>query len=204
MPPGGYTANTGMFPDGRLDIYPARASCSKWSWRGSTGRASGRAGDSRRPSRDRNDAASVWPIPWDTGASGPDGSSQAKVAISSDGSATIFSAAQELGQGINTALCMLTAESLGIPLDDVAIFTGDTRNGVFDLVAARSSHQLATVGHMMLKAVENAKQQLRERAAPRWEIHPDQVEISGKKAFPKDHPDQAIPLSTCSPPLIQR
>ena len=43
--------------------------------------------------------------------------------------------------------------------------------------------------------LENAKQQLRERAAPRWEAHPEQVEISGKKAFLRDHPEQAIPLS---------
>jgi len=193
MPPGGYTANTGMYPDGRLDIYPARKLLGmvleKIDWNGKWkgwGQPTAVDGSKRRGIG----------LAYSMGYGGfwLDGASQAKVAISSDGSATIYSAAQELGQGINTALCMLTAESLGIPLDDVAIFTGDTRNGVFDLCGARSSHQLATVGHMMLKAVENAKQQLRERAAPRWEIHPDQVEISGKKAFPKGHPDQAIPL----------
>ena len=193
MPPGGYTENSGGYPDGRLDIYPARKLLGmvtdRFDWNGKWkgwGQPAAACGPKRRGIG----------LAYSMGYGGfwLDGASQAKVAISADGSATIFSAAQELGQGINTSLCMLTAESLGIPLDDVAIFTGDTRNGVFDLVAARSSHQLATVGHMILMAVENAKQQLREQAAPRWEIHPDQVEVSGKKVFPKDQPDQAIPL----------
>jgi CO/xanthine dehydrogenase Mo-binding subunit len=48
---------------------------------------------------------------------------------------------------------------------------------------------------MILKAVENAKQQLRELAAPRWEAHPDQVEIKGKTAFLRDHPERAVPLT---------
>jgi len=194
MPPGGYTTNTGMFPDGRLDLYPARELLGlvlekidwKARWKG-WGRPAAIEGPKRRGIG----------LAYSMGYGGLylDGASQAKVTISSDGSATIYSAAQELGQGINTALCMLAAESLGIPLDDVAIFTGDTRNGVFDLCAARSSHQLATVGGMILKAVENAKQQLRELAAPRWEAHPDQVEISGKKAFLRDHPEREIPLT---------
>ena len=194
MPPGGYTSNTGGFPDGRLDLYPARELLErvleKIDWR-SRWKGWGQPTVVEGPKRRGIGLA------YSMGYGGfwLDGASQAKVVISADGSAIIYSAAQELGQGINTALCMLAAESLGIPLDEVAIFTGDTRNGVFDLCAARSSHQLATVGNMILKAVENAKQQLRELAAPRWEAHPDQVEIRGKQVFLRDHPEQAIPLS---------
>jgi xanthine dehydrogenase molybdenum-binding subunit len=194
MPPGGYVVNNGMYPEGRLDIFPARDLLGRvlekidWKskWKG-WGEPMAVDGPKRRG------IGLAYCMTY--GGLWLDGASQAKVAISSDGSATIYSAAQELGQGINTTLCMLAAESLGVPLDDVAIFTGDTRNGVFDLCAARSSHQLATVGGMILKAVENAKQQLRELAAPRWEAHPDQVEIHGKKVFLRDHPERSIPLS---------
>ncbi len=194
MPPGGYTENTGLYPNGRLDIYPGRQLLRevleriewKAKWHGWD-----------QPSAVEGSRRRGVGLAYSMGYGGfyRDGATSAKVAIHSDGSATVYSGAQELGQGINTTLCMLVAESLGVPLEEISIVTGDTRSGAYDLCGARSSHQLTTVGHVTLQAVENAKQQLRERAAPRWEAHPDQVEISGKKAWLRDHPETAIPLA---------
>jgi len=82
------------------------------------------------------------------------------VVINRDGSAIVYSGAQELGQGINTTLCMLAAESLGISLEDVSIVTADTRTGQQDMTNARSSHQLVADGQMLLKAIEEAKQKI--------------------------------------------
>jgi xanthine dehydrogenase molybdenum-binding subunit len=117
-----------------------------------------------------------------------------QIVINRDGSAVIHSGTQEIGQGINTTLRMLAAESLGISLEDVAIITGDTRTGQYDLIAAKASSQLATEGHLLLKAIEEAKQKIRKIVAPALQTSPEKIEISGKQAYIKGQPEAAKPL----------
>ena len=200
MPPGGYRENTGRYPDGRLDIYPGRELLGQvieridWrsKWKG-WGQPSAVDGPRRR--------GIGLAYCMEYGGFWMDAGTNARVDINSDGSAVVYAAAQEIGQGTNTALCMLVAESLGIPLSDVSIFAGDSRSGAFDYVAAQASHQLTTVGHVLLRAVEDAKRQIREQAAPRWEAHPDQVEVRGKKVWLRDHPETAFPIHLLFGPI---
>jgi CO/xanthine dehydrogenase Mo-binding subunit len=49
------------------------------------------------------------------------------VDFSEPGVAKIFSAKVELGQGIITALVQIAAEELGLPLHQVLVISGDTR-----------------------------------------------------------------------------
>jgi len=118
-----------------------------------------------------------------------------QIAINRDGSAVITSGTQEIGQGINTTLRMLAAESLGLSFEDVSIVTSDTRTGQYDITNARASHQLTSDGHLLLKAIEEAKQKVREKIAPLLETRPDEIEIEGKKAYIKGHPEEAKPMT---------
>jgi len=117
----------------------------------------------------------------------------AQVVINHDGSAIIHSGVQEIGQGINTTICMLAAESLGISIDDVALVTGDTRTGQCDMGAVASS-ELASAGHFLLRAIEDAKQKIREMVAPVFSAKPQDIEIKGKKAYVKGYLEGAKPL----------
>jgi len=117
-----------------------------------------------------------------------------QVIVNRDGSAIVHSGAQEIGQGINTTLRMLAAESLGISFEDVAIVTADTRTGQYDAIGAKASHQLATHGHLLLRAVEEAKQKIRNLVAPVFNAKPEEIEIKGKEAYIKGHPEGAKPL----------
>ncbi|GAH88682.1 unnamed protein product, partial [marine sediment metagenome] len=89
---------------------------------------------------------------------------------------------------------MLAAESLGVSFEDVAIVTGNTCTGQYDLINARGSSELASVGHLLLKAVEEAKQRIREIAAPVFQAKPEEIEIRRKKAYIKGYPEGAKPL----------
>jgi xanthine dehydrogenase molybdenum-binding subunit len=203
MPPGGYRKNTGLYPNGRFDIYPARELLEQvieridWrsKWKG-WGQPNAIDGPRRRG------IGLVYCMEY--GGYWMESGTNARVDINSDGSAVVYAAAQEIGQGTNTALCMLVAESLGLPLADVSIVAGDSRSGTFDYVAAQASHQLATVGHAVLQAVEDAKRQIREQAAPRWEAHPDQVEVLGRMVWLRDSPETAFPLHLLFGPLDDR
>jgi len=193
MPPTPYIYNSGNWPTEKLDIYPGKELLQQvmekigWEekWKG-WGKPATANGSKRRGVG----------LAYCEEYSGyhNDGSTSATVVINRDGSAIVHSGAQELGQGINTTLCMLAAESLGISLGDVSIVTADTRTGQYDLVNARGSHQLATDGHILLKAIEEAKQKIREMVAPVFQAKPEDIEIKGKKAYHKEHPEGAKPL----------
>jgi xanthine dehydrogenase molybdenum-binding subunit len=123
-----------------------------------------------------------------------DGYTSIEVVINRDGSAIIHSGAQEIGQGINTTLRMLAADSLGISFADVAIVTADTRTGQCDMSNARASHELVTNGHLLLQAIDEAKKRIREIVAPAFKVKPEEVEIRGKQAYIVGRAELAKPL----------
>jgi len=199
MPPTEYKQNAGFYPTARLDLYPGEQLMQevlkkidwKKKWKG-LGKPCSIYGPKRR----------AVGLAYCMGYCGFtfDGGTSVRVVIDIDGSATIYAGSQEIGQGINTTLCMLAAESLGIALEDVSIVTGDTRSGAFDLYAARSSHQLTTDGHLLLEAIEDAKRQVRELAAPMLGVAPKEVEVNGGKCHVKGNPEGAMDLlDICGP-----
>ncbi|MBI4595434.1 MAG: xanthine dehydrogenase family protein molybdopterin-binding subunit [Candidatus Tectomicrobia bacterium] len=117
------------------------------------------------------------------------------VSMYRDGSLKILSCTQGMGQSPSTTLCQLGAESLGIPLDDVDISSGDTELGTYDRFGAIGSHQLTTAGNILLKAIEELKQKIRLIAAQRLKVKPEEVEVYGKRAYVRDNKTEAVPIS---------
>jgi 4-hydroxybenzoyl-CoA reductase alpha subunit len=74
------------------------------------------------------------------------------------GTALVYTASAEIGQGSDTAFAMIAAEALGIPLDSVRLESGDTDMGV-DL-GAYSSRQTLMTGHATKEAAEDVKRQV--------------------------------------------
>ena len=95
------------------------------------------------------------------------------------GTALVYTASAEIGQGSDTAFAMIAAEALGIPLEDVRLASGDTDMGV-DL-GAYSSRQTLMTGHATKDAAEHAKRQVLEVLAEQLNIPVDQMDI--KKGF---------------------
>jgi 4-hydroxybenzoyl-CoA reductase alpha subunit len=82
------------------------------------------------------------------------------IKISEDGGmATVFTGSAEIGQGSDTTMAMIAAETLGIELDSVRVLSGDTHYSV-DL-GAYSSRQTLMTGH----ATKEAAEQIRDRIA---------------------------------------
>jgi len=114
------------------------------------------------------------------------------VIINNDGSVHILSGHTDLGTGSNTTLRQIAAEALGIPIDDVTMATGDTIIGHFDMIGARGSRSMTTAGHLILVAIEQAKNKIRQMAAPLLEAEPEQIEVRGKKAYVRGEEERAI------------
>lgn len=74
------------------------------------------------------------------------------------GTIDILTGSDEIGQGSDTTMAMIAAETLGIPLSDVRVKSGDTDFGV-DL-GAYSSRQTLMTGHATKMAADEVKSQI--------------------------------------------
>ncbi len=90
--------------------------------------------------------------------------SAALVRINIDGKVDVYTGACDMGQGSNTTLSMICAEELGVRLEDVRIFSGDTGICPPDL-GAWGSRQTLMSGNAVKRAAAECKQQLIEFAA---------------------------------------
>ena len=90
--------------------------------------------------------------------------SAALVRINIDGKVDLFTGACDIGQGSDTTLSMICAEELGVRLDDIRIYAGDTGICPADLGAWGSRETLMN-GNAVKMAAADAKRQILEFAA---------------------------------------
>ncbi len=104
------------------------------------------------------------------------------------GTALVYTASAEIGQGSDTAFAMIAAETLGIPLENIRLASGDTDMGV-DL-GAYSSRQTLMTGHATKDAAEHAKKQVLEVLAGKFNIPVEDMDIkNGFIEFKGETPD---------------
>ncbi len=104
------------------------------------------------------------------------------------GSAILYSGSAEIGQGSDTAFAMIAAETIGIPLENVRIESGDTDFGV-DL-GAYSSRQTLMTGHATKEAAEDVKQQVLDVLSKELNVAVEEMDIKqGRIIFKNEVPD---------------
>jgi len=142
-------------------------------------------------------------ISWGTGISGTSylgGARQmghqacaAIIRLCEDGTVNLITGATDCGQGSDTVLCMITAEELGIKLDDVAIKRVDTAYTPVD-PGSYGSRVTILAGQATQKAARQVKKQLLEVAAQNWQVKPEDVEIRLGEVFLKSDPEKKMPF----------
>ena len=110
----------------------------------------------------------------------------ASVKMNDDGSFNLLVGATDLGTGSDTVISQMVAEVLGVPLDDIIIYSSDTDFTPFDKGAYASSTTYIS-GAAAVKAAEMAAERIKIRAAKMLEVT-DQttIKLSGKMAFAPD------------------
>jgi CO/xanthine dehydrogenase Mo-binding subunit len=91
--------------------------------------------------------------------------STAIVRLHYDGSASILSGTSDMGQGARTVLAQVASQSLGIPIDRIALVMGDTAVAPFDS-STSASRSTVFMGNAVLKACDQIKARLKQMAAP--------------------------------------
>ncbi len=87
----------------------------------------------------------------------------ASIKINDDGSFNVLVGATDLGTGSDTVLSQIAAEVLGVPLEDIIIYSSDTDFTPFDTGAYASSTTYIS-GTAVKRAAEELRQQIKERA----------------------------------------
>jgi 4-hydroxybenzoyl-CoA reductase subunit alpha len=95
------------------------------------------------------------------------------------GKALVYTASAEIGQGSDMTFASIAAESLGIPLSDIQLHSGDTDMSL-DL-GAYSSRQTLMTGHAIKDAATNARRQVLEVLSEELGVAGDDMDI--KKGF---------------------
>ena len=104
------------------------------------------------------------------------------------GTALVYTASAEIGQGSDTSFAMIAAEALGIPLECIRLSSGDTDFGV-DL-GAYSSRQTLMTGQAIKEAAEDARRQVLEVLSQELKIPIQDMDIKkGIVVFKKEKPD---------------
>ena len=106
--------------------------------------------------------------------------------LNDDGSFNVMAGAADLGTGADTVLAQIAAEVLGVPIDDIIMYTGDTDMTPFDVGAYASSTTYIS-GMAVKKAADELRWKIKKRAAKMLGVdQPCSIELKDKRAYAPD------------------
>ena len=108
--------------------------------------------------------------------------SSAEVRINEDGSVVVMEGNPDIG-GSRASMCLMAAETLGVPYEQVKAYVGDTESTGYCMLTGGSRTTFAT-GLAVIRACEDIIAQCKARAAATWGMDEEQVEWRDGQAVP--------------------
>lgn len=104
--------------------------------------------------------------------------SAVQMQIDRSGRVAVFSGASEIGQGCDTLVAQIAAEEMGVPMDHVRVYRGDTDFTPVDL-GAYSSRVTFMLGNAAIDAARKLRALVQQAVAEQWEVKPGEVLLAG-------------------------
>ena len=119
----------------------------------------------------------------------------ASIKLNDDGSFNLQVGATDIGTGADTVLAQIAAETLGVPLKDIIIYSSDTDFTPFDTGAYASSTTYIS-GGAVLKAAEDVARQIIEHAAKYLlkGADPDRMWLKDKRVWAATRDGRSVSL----------
>jgi 4-hydroxybenzoyl-CoA reductase alpha subunit len=117
--------------------------------------------------------------------------SGAAVKIDRGGGVTVFCGSSDIGQGSNTVLAQLTAQTLGININHVRVYEADTDLTPVDL-GSYSSRVTFMAGNAVLRAAEDLKSKLLDVAAEKLQSGKENLVASSGEIFVSTDPTNRL------------
>jgi aerobic carbon-monoxide dehydrogenase large subunit len=118
----------------------------------------------------------------------------ARVELTSAGKTHVYSGGASVGQGVDTVLAQICADSLGVRYEDVSVFHGDTAT-VPDGMGAFGSRVTTLGGSAVLKAAAALRERALELAAIELGTPADDLELAGDRVVVRGESGGGIELS---------
>lgn len=126
----------------------------------------------------------------------------ASIKMNDDASFNLLIGATDLGTGSDTVLAQMAAEVLGVPTEDILVYSSDTDFTPFDKGAYASSTTYIS-GTAVVKAAEQAAERIKIRAAKMLEVDdPTSIKLADKQAIAPD--GKTVPLSEIALDTLHR
>jgi CO/xanthine dehydrogenase Mo-binding subunit len=111
--------------------------------------------------------------------------------LQEDGKVVLTHGGTEIGQGCNTIFCQMTAETLGIPFEDVIQGPSDSDTAILDsgMFSDRCTYW---DGNATIAAANDLKRQLAEIAAKKLQTKPEELEFKNSRIYVKDQPEKGM------------
>jgi putative selenate reductase molybdopterin-binding subunit len=114
----------------------------------------------------------------------------ASIKINDDGSFNMLVGATDLGTGSDTVLAQQAAEVLGVPIEDILVYSSDTDFTPFDKGAYASSTTYIS-GTAVVGAAQKVAEQIRNRAAKMLStdelaVLPQEIQLADRQAIASD------------------
>jgi CO/xanthine dehydrogenase Mo-binding subunit len=119
--------------------------------------------------------------------------STASVKLNEDASINVLTSSVEMGQGLKTALAVIAAESLDVPVERVTVSDVDTDVTPYDQQTS-SSRSTFSMGMAVSGAMDDVRRQALELAADLLEVSSADLEIVGGVVRARGAPDRSVGL----------
>ncbi|HWP80734.1 MAG TPA: xanthine dehydrogenase family protein molybdopterin-binding subunit [Candidatus Acidoferrum sp.] len=129
---------------------------------------------------------------WKTENPPTDAVSGAFITFNSDGSVNLHTGVVEMGSASQSHLAQMLAERLGLPVSQVhVVHETDTRTAPehWKTVASLTEYM---AGRAVIRAADDAMEQLRATGALAFNCPPEDIEISGGRVFSKKNPEHFL------------
>jgi carbon-monoxide dehydrogenase large subunit len=126
--------------------------------------------------------------------SGIGGWEYARVGIASDGRAVVHVGSASVGQGVETVLAQICAQTLGVPYQQVTVAHGDT-DVVPDGMGSFGSRATSLGGAAVMQASHALRERVTEAAADVLEAAPQDLRIEGDRITVNGSPSIGITLA---------
>jgi len=121
-------------------------------------------------------------------------SASVTVRLNREGYATVFTGANEIGQGSDTVMTMTTAEELGLSMDEVKLVNSDTTLTPYDS-GSYGSRVTFLGGNAARRAAADAKLKLLEVIAENWGCKVEDINMKDHRVFKRDDSEKNISYS---------
>ncbi len=137
---------------------------------------------------------------WGGGAVRP---SSAEMKVLQDGSVKLMVGVTDVGTGAKTVMGLIAAEALGVPPENISVVWGDTDRVPYSTGESGSSTTNCT-GTAVIEAAKQVKGQVLARAATKYKMKPEELDLRGGKFVNLAQPGQSWTIAETLSEGIER